>query len=110
MPWGKHEEWETHFDTLEREIAQELSGAKIDPNSIIPYKTFEWKTPFSQKQKEVITYFGELIRENISEKIEASAEIMEAKYEKNPSKLKLSSITKEIIDTLIADWYLERIY
>jgi hypothetical protein len=26
---------------------------------------------------------------------------MEAKYEKNPSKLKLSSITKEIIDTMV---------
>ncbi|MEI6426126.1 MAG: NUDIX domain-containing protein [Candidatus Absconditabacteria bacterium] len=106
LPGGKQEDGETDFDTLEREIAQELNGAEINPNSIIPYKMFEGITPFSKKQKEVIAYFGELITENLT----ASAEIMEARYEKNPSRLNLSPITKDIIETLIADGYLHRIY
>lgn len=106
LPWGKKEDGETDFDTLEREISQELSWAEIDPNSIIPYKTFDWPSPFLQIQRDVITYFGKLLSENIT----ASAEIIEARYEKNPLKLNLSTITKDIIDTLIADWYLHRIY
>lgn len=106
LPWGKKddEKDEEELDTLHREIGEELNGAKIDPNSIVPYKTFNWLTPFSQQQIKIICYFGKLLSENIS----ASAEIMEARYEKYPLKLNLSTITKEIIETLIADWYLDR--
>ena len=107
LPWGKtddEKDQEWHLHTLTREIEEELNGAEIDPNSITPYKTFTWLTPFSQKQIKVICYFGKLLSENIT----ASAEIMEAKYEKHPLTLNLSTITKEIIETLIADWYLDK--
>ena len=108
LPWGKKDEGERDIITLNREINEEineeLNGAKIDPNSITPYKTFTWLTPFSQKKITVICYFGKLLSENIT----ASAEIMEARYEKNPLTLKLSDITKEIIETLITDWYLDK--
>lgn len=107
LPWGKKDDekdQEEELLTLTREIDEELNGAKIDPNSILPYKTFTWLTPFSQKQITVICYFGKLLSDNIT----ASAEIMEARYEKHPLALKLSTITKEIIETLIADWYLDK--
>lgn len=104
LPWGKKDEPEADIITLNREIDEELSGAKIDENSIVPYKTFHGITPFNQTKREIRTYFWKLVSENIT----ASAEIIEAKYEKQPLQLNLSNITKEIIETLIADWYLDK--
>ena len=106
LPGGKKDDAEEDIMTLNREISEELSWAEIDKNSIIPYKIFHGITPFHQTQREIRTYFGKLLNENIT----ASAEIIEARYEKYPLTVNLSDITKEIIETLITDWYLERIY
>jgi len=104
LPWGKKDEPEGDIVTLNREIEEELNWAEIDENSIIPYKIFHWVTPFLHNKREIRIYFGKLLSENIT----ASAEIIEARYERHPLTLNLSNITKEIIETLIADWYLEK--
>jgi len=104
LPWGKKDEPEGDIVTLNREIEEELNWAEIDENSIIPYKIFHWVTPFLHNKREIRIYFGKLLSENIT----ASAEIIEARYERHPLTLNLSTITKEIIETLIADWYLEK--
>ena len=104
LPWGKKDEPEGDIVTLNREIEEELNWAEIDENSIIPYKIFHWVTPFLHNKREIRTYFGKLLSKNIT----ASAEIIEARYERHPLTLNLSTITKEIIETLIADWYLEK--
>ncbi len=103
LPWWKTNDWEYEIDALFREIWEELHWAKLNESTIVPYKTFNWITPFSWKQVEVKTYFAQLLSWILSH----SGEIEEAKYIKDFELLKLSSITQEIISTLIMDWYIK---
>lgn len=104
LPWWKIDDWETEIETLSREISEELNGAIIKEDTIVPYKVFDWLTPFSWKPISVMTYFSQLTEWIISH----SAEILEAKYIKDFESVKLSTITREIIDTLITDWYIKK--
>ncbi len=108
LPWGKIDNNETDIEALSREIHEELDWKQLNLDNITPYKEFYWTTPFSNKEVIVKTYFADLLALVISDEdgIKTSAEIEEARYVGDFSSIDLSEITKDIIETLLKDWYL----
>lgn len=103
LPWGKQESWEQDEDTLAREVWEELDWAILEKTSLLYYDTFKGITPFSNKHIEVKVYFASLL----SDALTPGREIGEIQYTTNPLSLNLSDITKEIIQSLTRDWFIE---
>lgn len=102
LPWGKKEEGETDYQTLQRELKEEINWTlgKEHENSF--YKEFLWETPFSQQQVMVKAYFSKLLEENLI----PNNEIQEVCFTKDFHNISLSEITEAIISALQEDWFL----
>ena len=98
LPWGKSELGETHEDTLERELFEEI-GVNIDPDSDLQlFRTFRWTTPFSKRQVKVSAYLVDIL----SEKFVFKSEICDCRFwnKEELAKLQLSEITADIVEAL----------
>ena len=101
LPGGKPKEGESDEDCLFREINEELGLSKEQISITNYYKNFIGKTPHKGDLLENIVYFGTL-----KGKINASREILEAKYLFNFENYNLSDITQKIVNSLKEDKYL----
>lgn len=100
LPGGKPEELDkSNYDTLEREIHEEISGTEFMLGAY--YGTFIDKTLNPKEDLEAIVYFG--VVHSLGK---PSAEISEAKYIKKFEDYNLSDITRKIVKSLMKDRYL----
>ena len=105
LPGGKRQERENDFECLEREVGEELSGAKTIINQR-PYRSFAGTTP-SGGQARVQVYFADLM--NGSE-VKPSKEITSATwsdYSLAIAQRNLSDITRAVLKSLHDD---EKLY
>jgi len=100
LPWWKPEKWENDLECLSREVDEELNWAKL--NNVQFYKSVSWKTPHSWNQLEARVYFAELI----TEALQASAELSDARFIKDFDNYKISNITNKILKCLKETWHL----
>ncbi len=102
LPGGKREEGEGPMDTLMREIREELSGAcPVDPKY---YTTIEGISPRQKKPTRVYVYIAELSPTDLLPTAEI-VQILWATYDE-ANRLKLSDLTREILNRLRSDGYL----
>ncbi|MDP2091173.1 MAG: NUDIX domain-containing protein [Candidatus Gracilibacteria bacterium] len=94
LPGGKPDEGESDLECLNREISEELNGAKLRNTQF--YNIFVGQTPYKGDQLEARVYFAELITDILS----ASAELSEAKFIKDFDNYKISDITLKILNGL----------
>ena len=113
LPGGKPKRSESHKRCLVREINEELG---VRPFIIYFYKSFEGKTPYKGDILRAEIYRGKLLRRDGDLFIGDDGEglhirkgdsIGEFKFVTNPYDYNLSDITKQVIDSLIKDNYLE---
>jgi ADP-ribose pyrophosphatase YjhB (NUDIX family) len=102
LPGGKVEEIESENDCLKREFKEELPHIQIFIKGF--YKAFSGITPFTKSEVLVKVFFIEVIGEDISSSAEISGSQFFTKEEL--SLIKISDITKEILDDLEKDGYL----
>ncbi len=104
LPGGKPSYGESDFEALGREFKEEASNAEIRIMSY--YGSFIGIPPNTQKILESIVYFSELKKPDL--KLVPSREIEEIRFVSysEANKLKVSDITKKIIDDLLINGYL----
>lgn len=102
LPGGKLEELESETDCLKREFGEELPNTRISIKGF--YKAFNGITPFTKSEVLVKVFFIEVIGEDISSSAEISGSQFFTKEEL--SLIKISDITKEILDDLEKNSYL----
>lgn len=102
LPGGKIEVSEEKNDCLIREFKEELPSIAISIKEF--YKSFNGVTPFSKSEVVVEIFFIEIIGDDIS----TSREILDSKFFKKEElmNLKISDITREILNNLEKDGYL----
>jgi 8-oxo-dGTP diphosphatase len=97
LPWGKPEAGEREIDCLQREVKEELNGATLA--NIIYYDDVVGTTPHKGDLLQAKVYFADLITDTL----QASAEISEAKFTKDFDNYNLSDISSKIINLLKKD-------
>lgn len=102
LPGGTSEEDELPLDCLGREIREELSGAELIKPEF--YDKFEGVSSRSRKPIVVHVYISELFPGDILPSAEI-VQILWATYDE-ADKVKLSDISREIINRLLSDGYL----
>ncbi len=102
LPGGKIEVSEEKEDCLKREFKEELPNIEISIKEF--YKSFDGITPFSRSEVVVEIFFIEITGDDIS----TSREILDSRFFKKEElmNLKISDITREILNNLEKDGYL----
>lgn len=100
FPGGKLNKGESDIACLLREFREELSDTEIEDARY--YKTFRGITPFTKKEIEAKIYFAY----SDGEIGEASAEIQDRRFAREPLMYSLTNITRDAVMSLIKDGYL----
>lgn len=103
FPGGKHEDGEGDLECLTREVAEELSDTKI--KNIRPYRVFTGISPYSKEERRVYTYFADVDGELYG--VRKGDSVVDVSWAKNPEDYDLTEITRNIINQLRTDGYLE---
>ncbi|HEV8290109.1 MAG TPA: NUDIX domain-containing protein [Candidatus Norongarragalinales archaeon] len=102
LPGGKPEPNESDFDSLRREVREELSGTELENFRF--YREFEGITPHKQDLLKARVYFAD-----ISGQLgRPSGEIDDSDWIAHLGEQSLSNITSKIVDSLARDGYLRR--
>jgi ADP-ribose pyrophosphatase YjhB (NUDIX family) len=103
FPGGKYEEGESCLECLSREVSEELDVTKI--KNIRYYGNFKGISPYSKQEREIRVYFADIDGELYGTR--AGDSVVDFNWTRNPEGYDLTDITRDIINSLRVDGYLE---